>query len=437
MGNLRITEHNSRRYRAYASFPTPVFSANFSSSFTPEIGTTGTIMRNTARSYFDVNGVLQTAISGNAAIGYPDPTIVPPSKQAPGLIVDNKVTNLLSRSEAPATSPWTAVGTPTVTNDVGTWFGGTMNYGTLVADAGGEGIEQTGIVSIDEVYSEFIFSFYAQTAAGTAAATMQVSGSGATPSIGTQSITVTTTLERFYFRKEFPDTTTGDLAVRITLDGASTIRIGGISCEYSYNPAIVNYENRSPTPGPYVKTTNAAVSHDRDYVLFSGPEITGLGNQWTYSVWWWNPNPIGFTGDGYTKGGLNTVGGSAHADPMWEDNRTYGWWYVDNAHLKYHRYNASDAGHSRTQFDHYIFTVNYNTNTFTVTRNGVLLTPESSDLSGVTEPDTGALGFCTPDGSPQISGFHGIVSRVKIYGITLNATQRAQLYNLEKSNYGL
>lgn len=258
---------------------TPIFSVDLKTSIVPTVGDAGSHSRAATLYYFDTATTMSTVSSGNPAVG----AYCPGNSITSGMYIGGKVTNRILQSEAPATT-WTQVGTPTSVNNSQGTFVGNITYGTIVAAASGDGIQQS---SADAAASQKrVASFWASTASGTESFDITLEGdSGGTPETSTRTILATTTPTRFHHYASFTASATGNIRFKITMNSAGTLRLGGMMLNLTGGTTQEPYLK---SPVEYVKTTTGtavAVVDDLNYPATNYDPLLGHYSVWICPEW--------------------------------------------------------------------------------------------------------------------------------------------------------
>lgn len=181
-----------------------------------------------------------------------------------GWYFTSQQTNYILQSENIGTT-WATIGSPTITASAGTFLG-TLNYGTILG-VSGEGVSQSASGPIAAASNEFVGSVYASVASGTLACQLVLEGdSGGTPGTVTQSITLTTTPQKFSVYAAFGGSVTGNVRMKFLLNGTGTARVGGFMLERANisSPQGVFYKVGSN----YIKTTSAVASNGHNMLIY-------------------------------------------------------------------------------------------------------------------------------------------------------------------------
>lgn len=172
-------------------------------------------------------------------------------------IFGGRVTNEVLFSEQP--DSWADVSTPTVTDSVGTFGLGEIEYGTI------DGIANEGIwlpITIAPYATngnKFCFSVYASVSSGTLDFDISLFATSGTADKVTVNCTATTTEQRFHvYHPAFTNASTGFVAAEITLAATGVLRVGGMMVnEVDSDLTLVNPDTcHFTSPPPYIKTTN-------------------------------------------------------------------------------------------------------------------------------------------------------------------------------------
>lgn len=409
------------------ALPTPGFQADLTSSITPQIGTAGTFSRATARNYWSAPGTLSQVTANNPAI----PAFQPDMAGVSGLAMYSGTKNWNLQSEAPATT-WTEVGAPDVTNGVGTWFG-SVAYGSIQGVLG-EGITQTvGLTAVDKT---IMLSAWMQADTSPITVRFTIEGdSGGTPETLTQDVIVTANEPARYYApaKLFTGAATGDVKVSITLRGTGKIFIGGIQTERKETDSTEDQFLR--IPGPYVKTTVAAVAHDADILTYPASNISNVA-QFSFSVWvnsdWRNFGNVTPYRD-HSPGvqdkyiiGIRDAGNNVILELRSASGSNFISIGLNGATV-----DTLFERHYGRRWYHYVVTIDYTNDVYKLYRNGVL---EATDTTAFATPgaaDTFYIG--SPNAYRQ---WNGIINYLKYYpGELLDANEVRRLFYSELNNH--
>lgn len=432
----KVRAHNSFGDSAYLELGAivvseVVFSVDFSDgNLVPEIGTSGSFSRASGERHADTLTSLALKTSGNACVeAFP----LNGAGSDGGIQISAPTRNQIVRSEAPATT-WAAIGSPTVTNAVGTFLG-ILSYGTIAPAAPNEGIRQAS--GLGAAANDFCFSVYMSVESGTAPVTLTIDGStGGTPEVSTKQVTVTTTPQRFFFIKRFTASATGNCRVAITVDDTTTIRVAGMQLEQH---DAATYKSSAKAPKVYVATTSTTNQTVGDILTYTGTELTSLSTTFSISCWVNTPySHVDFWNNDDVKLFWNT---SAHAAPyacmgLNSSGNSIIRLVLDADEIKIIDYTLPSW--TANVWHHLLFIFDYTEGVFLVVKDGESLTILADDSEGVEAPTLGGIQF---GGEPHVTDsratLDGIISRFKAFAHALQASNGLSIYNAEKSNYGL
>lgn len=399
----------------------PVFRANFyTGSTTPQTGTAGTFARASSETFYDTFTSLATKTSGNACIpAFP----LNGSGTRGGLYCGGARKNFVLQSEAPGTT-WTAVGSPTITNDVGTFLG-TISYGTIAPAAANEGIEQA--ISLASASNTVVCSVYMSCDSGTVPVTITIEGdSGGTPETTTKQVTVTTTPQRFDHVKTFSGSATGNAKFKITIDDTSTLRLGGMQVEHTN---ASTFHTNMIKPSAYIKTTTAAATTVKDNLFYTGAEIAALSSKFTIMMWinvsWTQADLLNNAYKLIWGEHNNALPGAIIYNHGGVDKLVF---ELNTAATKFMRYTLSIT---RNVWFHLTFVADYEAGTFSVYKNAVALSLDSDSSAGVTAPTITGLqfggdAFSFGDGRTCLDG---LIDEVLVFNNTLVPSEILYYYN--------
>jgi len=412
-----------------------IFSSDFTSGITAQVGTTPTF----SRASLEVgpgsaaDNSLVTFGSGIPAIPIWPYKFVSPNG---GLFINRASKNLCLYSEAPATAPWAAVGTPTVTNNAASGPDGVTNSAaTIMADTSNEGITQdTGEVAAN-LHS--LFAAYVRVATGTLAGTLTIEGSGLVPETTSQAFAATTTWQRITVYKAFSALATGTINAKLTLDATGTMIVSCFMCEAN----VVGYEP-GYIPDPYVKTTNAVAASANDAVAIS--DINAAMQKGTLSFWHFVTWDTTQTYGSDDSGGYRVI---FQYSSSVSDFRAYFGTRTNNSSLPWYyggslmgTWNALAAGMLQNTWSHFIVTWDNSGAAIDYRMYwGMSATPTerfSNTTATPTTPGAGSLYLGQHSTVDQRVGGGQGFGRPHIWKVVLNEAERTQVHASEKSFYG-
>lgn len=157
MSNLFRNE----RYRRRLVNPQLHYNFALDRSLVARVGPTLDITRATTGTFFDAQGILRTAASGEARFEF-DPV----TGTSLGLLVEEERTNLCLQSAAFSTTPWDDVGTPIINTNAVVAPDGTLTADNINDDSGAafEGVSQ--LMPISSAIATYTFSVYVKKTTG-------------------------------------------------------------------------------------------------------------------------------------------------------------------------------------------------------------------------------------------------------------------------------
>lgn len=409
--------------------PTPTFQADLTSSITPEIGSAGSFSRGTGRVYWDSPTTM--ALLGNDAPACPAYQIDVSSAEG-GLGLWSGTKNYLLRSDEPATT-WDAIGGEDVIIENGSdsWFN-YIGFGSIQGGSG-NGISQVTALTAADVTA--LASFWAQADGSPVTVRITIEGdSGGTPETATQDVTITANEPaRYYFYKDFTGSATGSVKVSITLQQDGKIYIGGMMLEDKETSAFTDHWTR--IPGPQIKTTAAAVTHDPEVLTYPAANITNV-EQFTFSAWVNSDWRLFGSGTPYRDMSpsnqdkyitrIRDAGGNSILELQSATDGNVIKVTVNGA-------NFTDLfeRHYGKRWYHYVVTVDYTNDEYSLYRNGELIVTDTTELSAPGAAASFYIG--NPTGFRQ---FNGILNYLKYFGgEVFTAEQVAQLYEEELADH--
>lgn len=335
--------------------------------------------------------------------------------------VSNQHNNIL-QSEAIETT-WTAVGSPTITANVGTFLS-SLTYGTIGGNSD-EGIQQSVATAVAS--TGWVGSVYASVQSGTLACRLTLEGdSGGSPQSTSSDITLTTTPQRFDVYKLFTSGGTGNIRLKFVLRATGTARVSGFQLEQQYPDDSIGTLNKKPAP--YVKTTTAGASYRHNQIIYRAADSFNV-NKGTAIIWAYlnsNPGTDWISGQGptliaapgqyggfyyHTLPGLNRL--------MWSGIAPY----VEN----------SSFSVTQGQWSHYAVTWDNSVPEARIYLDGVLIATGNTASKTATQRKImiGGDGYFGP-----MDYWAGAIDTIDIYGSAQSTATILADYNATKATYG-
>lgn len=351
-----------------------------------------------------------------------------------GMAFFSRTTNQILQSEAPATT-WTAVGTATVMNSVGSFLTN-LTYGTILGISG-DGIQQSSTLATAS--SGFNASVYASVAAGTLGFTITLEGdSGGTPDTKTSStFTATTTPQRFSFGPtDFASGATGNCRMKILLTGAGMLRIGGMMLE---KRRITGEEVHNLVGNYYLKTTTATVQNLTSNIVYRG--LDSINPKKGTLIAWGNlyaQNPDDFYNGNSSPNGPTILGMPGGTDNFYMHMLGS---RMDNAYMgRLHRENQGERLLNRNTWYHYAWTWEVDEAGTAVTQqifvDGVQVSALAESGTFLRALKKRRLLIGGDENHVALDTWQGIIDRITIYGSALTDQEIEDDYVNTGAAYG-
>lgn len=423
------TRQNAGRMRVLESLPLSgniIFAADFASSITPSTGASGTLSRASAVNYTNTIAVTQGLTSVvSAATNTP---AIPAyafggSANSPGLQIAGSRQNLILQSNALTNAAWTVVGSLVTRTSIGSPHNAPngTNATQLITSAINSGLTQSSAVTA--ISKTFIASIYIKGTFGNTAYTLTVAGTGGTPETTTVSGTTSgTNWSRVTVAKTFSAAATGNATMSITLDANGGNACVAMAQLEQADAAGVLSLTRNAQPSPYIDTTAATVTTSADNLSFPSSNInTALG---TISVW-------------VTPPCANTdmkVGTGMYAFSMSDDVLSF-YPYASGIQANYNGVSVPSATtYSANVPMQIIFTFDDVNNSLVVYKNGASI---GSSAAAITAPAAAAITFGSDSSFHGNTFLDGIIGKSRIWNAVLSAAQCAQVFEIERTEYGV
>lgn len=404
-----------------------LFDVSLSTSFIPDTGEQDYwYYQDDSIWYFDSTTSIAEATNGVAPIGYP---LNGTSKS--GLMYSEDLDNQLLQSEAPATT-WSVVGSPTVTDSVGSMLTN-LTYGTIAGN-NTEGIQQS--TTIAAASNEIVGSVFASVASGTLSFKIEFEGdSGGTPETQSENHTATTTPQRFDTYASFTASATGNIRMKIILNGTGTLRVAGMQATRAHGSSQNTTYTKSAQD--YIPTTTAVAAREPNWLVYTSKN--NINTEKGMVIAW--ICPFEDANDFIGSKGPTVLGLPGHklfefychflastTDQKVKIDFWYGGGFVVQADADYVKYQWTQVG--------WAWDNSTTPGTFRVLQEGALLNSATATKTTPAERNIwiGKDGGQTFDLSP-VDGFHGLIDRVQIYGEYDLATYLSD-WNNNKASYG-
>lgn len=395
--------------------PPPIFSVDFSSSIVPTIGEEGEFVRGGTSFYYDSPTTAVFAANGVPRL----PAYIPGQSKA-GIWIGPTLTNMILQSEAPATT-WTEEGTPTsVTNGSGTFLD-LISYGTIVTDAANEGIKQTISTGYPDTWCvRFIGSLWCQSASGTVPFTITLTNQAA-ETIVSSGLAATTTPQRLYVYGTWATAAT-TVEMKITLDSAGTLRLGGMMLE---DAGFGGFVSELSIPTNYIKTTTEAATVSGDVLTYPASAISqGVGTAVVWSNVPYTPAQIIDTNE--TKQWL--ASGSTFTHGRRRTGSDINLCFLYGAH---YQYDSDTTWTANTWYCNAVTWNNAGPLSWAVYENGTLVSNGNQN----TESTPSATALTVGAFSSGTQKLNGIISQIEMFDEVLTPSQILALYNRDLADH--
>lgn len=407
--------------------PAPVFDVDFGTgSIVPTIGSAGTFSR--AGATLMAGKTTLTSVATNT----PLVEAFPPGATFTegGIQISGAVKNYLLRSnEFDSALVWVPIGTGSVVANSTTGPQGASTADTLVGGAALDGVEQdTGTAAAS---FSMVFTVWLRADTGSRSVTITLHDTGSTQTASTV-CTVTTAWKQFKVSRMFTSGAVGNIFANIAVGDTTGYSIFA-------SEAFATDFNGATTAGlptafnftPNITTTSATVTKALDDLRYAGAEVIAGDSKISWIVWFYIPS--------YSSSDLNNAFNIF-------SNYTNAWGRMQGARARtsddtIQVYWGDDAVIStaltwnKNAFNMLALTVNYTTNSHTVSINGGARTTNSNVYAARA---TTALCVGNKDTSPTTATcFGSIIGRITRYNVALTLGEEAAIYAGQKGNYGL